>query len=45
MEKFHKSPVRDRLTVERYAGEKDFDVEEPDSSEIKKEFYVQVTIF
>lgn len=39
MEKFHKSPVRDRLTVERYAGEKDFDVEEPDSSEIKKEFY------
>ena len=33
-----KSPVRDYLTVAGYAGEKDFDVQQPTSSELRKNF-------
>lgn len=36
MEKYHKSPVRDYIAVSGYAGEKDFAVEQPDSSHMIK---------
>lgn len=38
MEKFHRSPIHDYMAVARYAGEKDFQVEQPDSLELKKVF-------
>lgn len=38
MEKFHRSPVKDYIAVRKYAGEKDFDVEQPSSNDIKKKF-------
>ena len=39
MEKYHRSsPVKDFITVSDYAGKRDFDVDQPDSSEIKKHF-------
>lgn len=40
MEKYHGSPVREYLAVASYAGENDFIVAQPDSSEIKKHFAV-----
>ena len=40
MEKFHRSPVRDYAAVSRFAGEKDFVVDQPDSRDIHKEFEV-----
>lgn len=38
MEKFHRSPVNDYMSVVRYAGKEDFDVEQPDIVEIRKNF-------
>ena len=38
MEKYHRSPVKDYIAVSRYAGKKDFNVEQPESMEIKKHF-------
>ena len=38
MEKYHRSPVSDYITVSNYAGDKDFEVEQPDSIELKKHF-------
>ena len=39
MEKYHRSaPVRDYITVANFAGEKDFDVQQPKTSELKKQF-------
>lgn len=38
MEKYHRSPVKDYIAVSRYAGKKDFDVAQPESVEIKKQF-------
>lgn len=38
MEKFHRSPVNDYMSVARYAGKEDFDVEQPDIVEIRKNF-------
>ena len=38
MEKFHRSPIHDYMAVARYAGEKDFQVAQPDSLELKKVF-------
>ncbi len=38
MEKYHGSPVREYLAVANYAGKKDFVVNTPDKSEIRKNF-------
>ncbi len=38
MEKYHRSPVKDYVAVASYAGEKDFDVAQPESLELKKHF-------
>ena len=38
MEKSKKSPIQDFLTVSSYAGEKDFEVDQPTSAELKKNF-------
>ncbi|MBQ8409409.1 MAG: PAS domain-containing protein [Clostridia bacterium] len=38
MEKYHRSPVQDYITVARFAGEKDFEVAQPNSMELKKHF-------
>ena len=38
MEKYHRSPVKDYLTVAEFAGDKDFAVSQPDVIEIKKNF-------
>ena len=38
MEKFHRSPIHDYMAVARYAGEKDFQVAQPDSLDLKKVF-------
>lgn len=40
MEKFHRSPVKDYISVSRYAGTKDFVVEQPDYWDIRKEFEI-----
>lgn len=40
MEKFHKSPVRDYMSIANYAGKKDFDVATPDILELQKDFSV-----
>lgn len=40
MEKFHRSPVKDYMAVSRFAGKKDFEIEQPDSLELKKTFTV-----
>lgn len=40
MEKFHRSPVKDYLTVAKYAGEKDFEVATHDNFELRKSFSV-----
>jgi hypothetical protein len=39
MEKFHRSPVKDYITVSNYAGNKDFLVDAFDSEELSKDFY------
>lgn len=38
MEKYHRAPVMDYMAVANYAGARDFDVSQPDSLELKKEF-------
>lgn len=38
MEKYHRSPVKDYMAVAQYAGKKDFDVRQPDSAELRKNF-------
>lgn len=38
MEKYHRSPVQDYLSVANFAGEKDFAVAQPSPSELKKQF-------
>jgi len=38
MEKYHKSPAKDYISVARYAGTKDFDVPQPDSLRLRKSF-------
>ncbi|MBO4846964.1 MAG: 4Fe-4S binding protein [Lachnospiraceae bacterium] len=40
MEKFHRSPVRDYIAVSNYAGSKDFDIDQPDETELQKHFEV-----
>ena len=40
MEKFHRSPVRDYVAVSNFAGNKDFNVKQPDSLELRKTFTV-----
>ena len=40
MEKFHSAPVRDYAAVSRYAGQEDFEVEQPDSTGLHKEFEI-----
>ncbi|MBQ8404754.1 MAG: 4Fe-4S binding protein [Clostridia bacterium] len=39
MEKYHQAPIRDYIAVANFAGEKDFDVPQPDSMELKKPFF------
>lgn len=38
MEKYHRSPIQDYISVSNFAGEKDFDVEQPSVVQIKKVF-------
>lgn len=38
MEKYHRSPVKDYLSVARFAGNEDFDVLQPDAGTLKKHF-------
>lgn len=40
MEKNHRSPIKDYAAISSYAGKKDFDVDMPDSVEIRKQFGV-----
>lgn len=38
MEKYHRSPIKDYLSVSNYAGNSDFDVSQPDSGAMKINF-------
>jgi len=39
MEKYHRtSPVKDFITIAKYAGSKDFNVDQPENLELKKQF-------
>lgn len=38
MEKYHRSPVKDYMAVANFAGTRDFDVAQPDSARLKKQF-------
>lgn len=40
MEKFHRSPVKDFVSVANFAGKEDFKVEQPDRRSLEKEFTV-----
>ena len=40
MEKYHRAPVKDYMTVSAYAGSKDFSVEQPDFVQLKKQFEI-----
>ncbi len=40
MEKYHRSPVKDYISVANFAGKKDFDVEQPESLMLKKTFAI-----
>lgn len=40
MEKYHRSPIKDYAAVAKYAGDKDFKVEQPDRLSIHKTFTV-----
>ncbi len=43
MGKFHKSPVKDYMTISKFAGTKDFDVVQPDMVTLKKQFeYIEL---
>ena len=43
MEKYHRSPVKDYISVSNYAGEHDFPVEQPDEVQIEKDVYIYRT--
>ena len=38
MEKFHRSPVKDYVAVARFAGNRDFEVDQPDALSLQKTF-------
>ena len=38
MEKYHRSPVKDYISVAKYAGEHDFKVDQPDEVQMRKTF-------
>ncbi len=38
MEKYHRSPIQDFMAVAAYAGQHDFDVEQPTATELRKTF-------
>ncbi len=38
MEKYHRSPVADYMSVAKYAGKEDFDIAQPESHALKKNF-------
>lgn len=38
MEKFHRAPIRDYMAVANFAGQNDFEVEQPDSLALRKTF-------
>ena len=38
MEKNHRAPIKDYVAVSAYSGEKDFEVSQPNSAELKKNF-------
>ena len=40
MEKFHRSPVKDFVSVAKFAGKEDFEVEQPDRRSLGKDFTV-----
>jgi len=40
MEKYHRSPVKDYMSVSKFAGNKDFEVEQPDELTLQKKFTV-----
>lgn len=40
MEKYHRSPIRDYMSIANYAGSRDFEVDQPDAVSIKKSFSV-----
>ena len=40
MEKYHRSPVKDYMSVSRFAGKKDFVVEQPDELTLQKKFTI-----
>ena len=40
MEKYGHSPVKDYLAVARYAGDQDFDIEQPETRELRKNFQI-----
>ena len=40
MEKYHRSPVHDYMSIAQYAGTRDFDVAQPDALTLKKNFTV-----
>ena len=40
MEKYHRSPAHDYMSIAQYAGTRDFDVDQPDALSLKKHFSV-----
>jgi uncharacterized Fe-S cluster-containing protein len=38
MEKYHRSPVKDYMSVSKFAGTKDFDIPQPESQYLRKNF-------
>ncbi len=40
MEKYHRNPVKDYIAVANFAGTKDFEIEQPDATEIRKYFQI-----
>lgn len=40
MEKFHRSPIKDHISVANYAGSRDFLVEQPESTQLHKPFEI-----
>ncbi|MBR7110237.1 MAG: 4Fe-4S binding protein [Clostridia bacterium] len=41
MEKYHRSPIRDYTTISKYAGSKDFNVEQTETNALRK-YFVQI---
>ena len=45
MEKYHRSPVKDYIAVSNFAGQKDFEITQPDNLQLKKEFsFIEQTL-